>query len=73
MLSAKRGRTQLGATTAALERDHLTLVVKSVPARICDNCGEAYLDDEIASGLLRQAEDVARAGVQVEIREFVAA
>jgi YgiT-type zinc finger domain-containing protein len=69
----KHGRTQPGVTTITLERDHLAFVVKSVPARLCDSCGEAYLDDEIASALLRQTEGAARVGTQVEIRESVAA
>jgi YgiT-type zinc finger domain-containing protein len=69
----KHGQTKPGATTVTLERDRLTFVVKSVPARLCGTCGEAYLDDEITSALLRQTEDAARVGTQVEIRESVAA
>ena len=36
----KSGETHEGTTTVTLERDGLTLVMKEVPAEICDNCGE---------------------------------
>jgi hypothetical protein len=40
---------------------------------VCQNCGEEYLDQEITSRLFKTAEDAARSGVEVDIREFVAA
>ena len=49
-----------------------TLVVKAVPARICDNCREEYVDEGVAEKRLALAADVARTGVQVDIREFAA-
>ena len=51
----------------------MVLVVQHVPARVCDNCGERYLDEAIAARLLEWAEVAARAGVQVEVRAYVAA
>ena len=68
----KHGETRPGKTTVALERGSATLVVKGVPARICDNCGEAYVDEEITRQLLGAAEEALRAGVQVDVREFAA-
>jgi len=53
-----------------LERGGATLVVNGVPARICDNCGEAYVDEEITRQLLGTAEAGLRAGVQVDMRDF---
>ena len=69
----KQEETQPGKVTVTLERDGLTLVVKEVPARVCPNCGEEYVDEETTARLLRQAEEVARAGVHVDVREYVAA
>lgn len=69
----RRGQTRPGATTVTLERDGATLVVKGVPARVCENCGEEYVDEDAASRLLDLAETAARAGVQVEVREYGAA
>jgi YgiT-type zinc finger domain-containing protein len=66
----KNGETRPGKTTVTLERGGATLVVKGVPARICDNCGETYVDEEITRQLLGSAEEALRAGVQVDVREF---
>jgi len=69
----KQGETHSDKVTITLERDGLTLIVKSVPARVCENCGEQYVDEKITSTLLHQAEEAFRNGVQVEIREYVSA
>ena len=62
-----------GTATITLERGGMTLVVKHVAARVCPNCGEEYVDQEAASRLLETAEQSARAGVQVDVREYAAA
>ena len=69
----KLGETRPGTATVTLEREGVTLVIKGVPARVCANCGEEYVDEEIAGRLLQAAEEAAQAGVQVDIREYVAA
>lgn len=69
----KQGETRPGKTTIMLEREQLILVTKGVPAQVCDNCGEGYLDEEITTYLLKLAEEAARSGVQVQVREYVAA
>lgn len=68
-----QGNTLPGTATVTLTRDLLTLVVKSVPAQVCENCGEEYVDDETSQQLLASAEEASRAGVQVDIREYTAA
>lgn len=69
----KNGETQQGVTTVTLERGGTTLVFKGVPAHICSNCGEAYVDEQTTEKLLATAEGAADAGVQVDIREYLAA
>lgn len=66
----KHGETRPGETTLTLTRDALTLVVKHVPAQVCDNCGEAYVDEATTARLLGAAEAAAEAGVQVEVRDY---
>lgn len=68
----RQAETEPGTTTVTLTRGKLTFVVRAVPARICPNCGEAYLDEEAATGLLTTAEQLARAGAQVDVREYAA-
>ena len=67
----KHAETNRGVATVTLERDGTTVVVKSVPAEICPNCGEEYVDEQTTARLLQLADEASRAGVQVEVREFV--
>jgi YgiT-type zinc finger domain-containing protein len=61
-----------GTATVTLTRDSLTLVVKDVPALVCDNCGEEYVDAGVAKGLEQIADEAQRAGVQVDVRQYQA-
>lgn len=69
----KQGETRPGKATVTLERGGLTLVIKSVPALVCTSCGEEYISETTTRQLLKAAEEAERAGVQVDIREYVAA
>jgi len=57
----------------ALNHEGMTLVVKDVPADICDVCGEAYFDEAVTQRLLDLAKEAAAAGVVVDVRNYVAA
>jgi YgiT-type zinc finger domain-containing protein len=72
-LICRKGSTKPGTTTVTLERSGLIMVIKGVPAQVCKNCGEAYVDQKVALELLASAEKAAKAGVEVEIREYVTA
>ncbi len=69
----KQGDLQSGIATITLERDEMILVFRKVPARVCEVCGEEYVDEETTTRLLAAAEEAAESGVQVGIREYVAA
>jgi hypothetical protein len=56
-----------------LEREERVLVFRKVPALVCEVCGEEYVDEDTTSVLLSAAEDAARSGVQLDVREYVAA
>jgi YgiT-type zinc finger domain-containing protein len=66
----KKGQTKTGKATVTLEKEGTTLVFKGVPARVCTNCGEEYVDEKTTARLLKTATDAGRAGVQVEIRRY---
>ena len=68
----KQAETEPSKATVTLERNGMTLVFKGVPAEVCPNCGEEYVNEEISRRLLQAAEEAAQAGVQVDIREYVA-
>jgi YgiT-type zinc finger domain-containing protein len=67
----KVGETHDGFTTVTLERDGAALVVRKVPAQVCDNCGEAYVSAEVTRELTKSAKEALRPGVEVDVREFV--
>ena len=66
----KQGETQPGAATVTPEREGTMLIVRSVPAQVCQNCGEEYINEDITATLLQQAEEAVRAGVQVTVRTY---
>jgi YgiT-type zinc finger domain-containing protein len=68
----KKGETKAGTATVTLDKNGATLVFKGVPARICNNCGEEYVDENIAASLLKSAADAAQSGIQVEVRQYIA-
>lgn len=66
----KFGETREGTSTVTFERHGVTVVIKAVPAQVCVNCGEQYVDASIAKSLLEQAELAASRGVHLEVREY---
>jgi len=52
----KAGDTAPGTVTVTLQRGDTVVIVRDVPAAVCRNCGEYYLDEAVASKLYRQGE-----------------
>lgn len=69
----KQGSTEPGFTSVILEREGMILIVKSVPADICSNCGESYVGSEVTREILRLAKTALQTGVQLEICSYKAA
>jgi len=69
----KHGDTRPGTTRIAVERGSTVLVVRGVPAQVCDNCDEAYLSADAVDRMQQMLAVAAESGVQVEIREYIAA
>ena len=58
----KHGEIHEGTATVTLERTNVTIVFKDVPAQVCTNCGEAYIDALVTQQLsLRAMESEAMA------------
>lgn len=66
----KHGTAHSGRTTVTLERGESVIAYKNVPAQICDNCGEAYVDEAVSVQLLAAAEQSVRAGVEIDVRRY---
>ena len=59
----RQAETHTGPTPVTLARGEFRLVVNSVPARLCPNCGETYVEKEVAERLLRIARHTLEAGL----------
>jgi len=66
----KHGETREGTTTVTFDRDGMTLVVKDVPAQVCTNCGEEYVEEHVAHEIPAIAECMAKSGDQVDEGSF---
>ena len=69
----KHGSTSAGRTSVTLERGEAVITYKNVPAQICDNCGEAYVDSQVSASLLKAAEQSVSEGVQFDVRRYAIA
>lgn len=68
----KTGNTRLGKTSVTLQREQTVVVIKDVPAQICEDCGEYYLDDTVARRVYAQADDAVQRHAEVEIIRYAA-
>ena len=66
----KNGETREGTATVTLERGPTTVVIKGVPADVCENCGEHYLSEGISAEALSLAEEAVRHGAEVEVVRY---
>ena len=71
-LICKLGETKPGKTTLTLERGETIVIIKDVPADVCDNCGEYYLSEAVTEEVLNKANRAAHKGSEVEIIQFAA-
>lgn len=68
----KHGETADGQAVVTLQRGESVVVFKGVPAEVCGNCGEYYLDDDVAEQLLQRAETAVRNGAEVAVQRYAA-
>ena len=68
----KTGDTTAGYTTVTLQRAGTVVIIKEVPADVCQDCGEYYLDEAVASKVYAQAEDAVTRHAEVEILQYAA-
>ena len=71
-LICRQRETRPGKTTVTLERGGAIVVIREVPARVCDNCGEKYVEETTTAELLKTAAAAAQTGAKVNVRDYVA-
>ena len=55
----KQADTRPGVATITLRRGGAAFVLDAVPAQVCPDCGEEYVDAKVAADVLRSAENLA--------------
>tara|TARA_R110001592_G_scaffold215384_1_gene468720 strand:- start:4639 stop:4863 length:225 start_codon:yes stop_codon:yes gene_type:complete len=68
----KMGETAEGLTTVSLTRGDSTILVKHVPAAICQNCGEYYLSEEVSAQIMKLSEKALLSKAEVEVIPYAA-
>ena len=68
----KTGQTHPGTTTVTLQRANTVVVIRDVPADICEDCGEYYLSEPTAKRVYADADETARRHVEVVIQQYAA-
>jgi YgiT-type zinc finger domain-containing protein len=71
-LICKTGEVAPAEATVTLQRAGTTVILKGVPAEVCDNCGEYYLAEPVAGRVHAVAEMAVRSGAEIEILRFAA-
>lgn len=69
-LVCKQAEAGPGKATVTWQRGETTVVIKGALAQVCPNCREERVNEEVTVQRLRSAEQMARTGVRVAIREF---
>lgn len=64
------GSVEHGETTFAVDLQTGVVVVRYVPAYVCGQCGEIWLEDETASRLERTVRDARARKGQVEVLPY---
>lgn len=68
----KVGETSEGTVTVTLQRDESIIIIKNVPAEVCENCGEYYLSEPVTEIVLQKAEKAVENKPEVEILQYAA-
>lgn len=71
-LICKHGETAPGQAKVTLSRGEAIIVIKDVPADICQNCGEYYLSEAMTERVLTLAEAAVQRGIEIEVLKFAA-
>jgi YgiT-type zinc finger domain-containing protein len=68
----RTGETQMGTVTVTLQRGETVILIKGVPAQVCEDCGEYYLDESVTQRVYALAEEAVQRHAEVEILRYAA-
>jgi YgiT-type zinc finger domain-containing protein len=62
-----------GTVTVTLQRDERIILVKNVPAHVCNNCGDYTLSEAVTIKLMEMADHTkAQPNTEVEVLSYAA-
>lgn len=67
------GETHLERVPVVLNKERTLLVLRQVPAEVCDNCGHQYYSSEVTRQLLTAYEEARRKNAEMEVLTYDAA
>lgn len=68
----KNGKMSDGLVTVTLQRNDSVIVIKNVPASVCENCGEYTLSETVTSKVMQIAEESVAKKVEFEVLQYAA-
>jgi len=68
----KHGTIKPGNVIVTLSRGNTVVVIKNVPAEVCENCSEYFLSEKTTEEVLSWADDAVKKGAEVEILRYAA-
>jgi len=66
------GTLEPGSTTVTVDYESGVILLRHVPATVCDHCGEAWIDDAVSARLEGFVQEARNASRQVEIVDLAA-
>ena len=66
----KNGETKQGKSVITLTKGKLVFTLKNVPAQICHDCGEEYINEDTTKLILQTANESFNKGVGVDLRDW---
>jgi YgiT-type zinc finger domain-containing protein len=61
-----------GTATFSADRGGVVVVIRDVPATICDQCGEEWFEDGVVQALQESVEGARSRGAQIEVTSMSA-
>ncbi|MBI5816777.1 MAG: type II toxin-antitoxin system MqsA family antitoxin [Nitrospinae bacterium] len=68
----RTGETSPETVTFPIQKGDTTVILKGVPAEVCDTCGEQYFSEDVTGKIMKLAEEAILKGAEVEILKFAA-
>jgi YgiT-type zinc finger domain-containing protein len=66
----REAHTISGFSSIIFERDEFRAIMHQVPAQVCPDCGESYLDETTTTDLLKRVEQIFEEGILDVVQDY---